>query len=822
MNSPLIWIAIFLASGILAGLTIRTSLVLAILAAALSVLISLLTIKRKIISSLSLFLTAFFIGCLLFQIGQIYPANHIKNFTPHEPESVYAAPLSERIGVYIEGLIIDEPQLTRTSYGEPKVNFILEASGFQKGDRKQNLPYDNADLPDRSQAVTGKVKVFISGDAERLNYGDRILVNGLLSSPRGPSNPGEFDYAQYLKRDGIFSILSAKGYNVVLLEKGGGNAVLRIAYSVRNRLKEIIDSNLPKGSADFVSAILLGQRQEVDFELNDIFMKTGTIHLLAISGLHVGLLTFLVILILKIIRIPRKASVVATISFLIFYAILTSGRPSVIRATVMAIAILFGWLIGRESQMWNSLGLAAILILGFEPNALFDVGFQLSFISVASILYLTPKLEELFYYDRKLAVPFMSRWKRYFAEGAFVSAAAWLGVLPFVLYYFNIVTPIAIIANLFAVPLTFLIITSSMPFIIFTAFTPFIGKIFAGATWLLCAMLFGATDMISKFPLAYLYFPKPPAPFIVIYYIFIVALIEHKRFKISIGKIAALGLLFINIIIWQNALKVNDGRLKVTFLDVGHGDSIFIEFPNGGNMLIDGGKGGDWDVGRNIILPFLRNKGIDTLDAVVLTHPDADHVGGLTSVIEGLNIRRALENGSESNTDAYLNFKDVINRRKKTKRDVLRRGDSIEVRDTDLLCLNPPIEWISNSNVEDNDNSLVIKVSYGDVGLLFCADIEEKAINDILKFGQILDAEVLMLPHHGERLTLERQIFIEEVSPKYAVISQGRAVKEVLRSKEAEEFLLSKGIKVFRTNRDGAIFVETDGKSILINNFKSY
>ncbi|KPK41802.1 MAG: hypothetical protein AMJ78_04495 [Omnitrophica WOR_2 bacterium SM23_29] len=719
------------------------------------------------------------------------------NFTPSEPESVY-----------IEGIIVDEPQSGRTYYGETKVSFILRADSFQKGNIKQ--------------AVTGKVKVFISGEVGKLNYGDRILINGLLSSPRGPGNPGEFDYATYLKRRGIFSILSAKSNNVIILKEGGGNPFFRAAYFVRNKIDKIIISYLPPGSANFLNAVLLGQRQDIDFELNDTFMKTGTVHLLAISGLHIGLLVFLVMLILKMLRFPYKLNIIATMFFLIFYAILTNGRPSVVRATIMAQVILVGTLIGRESSIWNSLGLAAIIILGFEPNALFDAGFQLSFISVASILYIMPKSEELFYYNRKLSSSFIGRWKRYLIEAAFASAAVWIGILPFILCYFNIVTPIAVLANLFAVPLTFLIIASSIPFIIFGAVVPLVGKIFAGTTWLLCVTLFGITDIFSKIPLSYLYFPKPSPFLIFVYYIFIVALIGHKRFKISVGKIAIVGLVLINILVWPGALKQNDGRLSVTFLDVGHGDSIFIEFPNGENMLIDGGKGRDTDMGQKVILPFLRNKGIYSIDAIVLTHPDADHVGGLTSVIKGLNVKRIFENGVRSDSDEYLNFEDVITR-KKIERIILRCGDSIVgAAKTKVICLNPPMEWATNPNIEDNDNSLVIKIHYKDIDLLFCADIEEKAINEILKYGQMLDADLIMLPHHGEKLTSRGEAFIEKVSPRYAVISQGRALREVLRSRGTEEFLLAKGIKVLRTNRDGAISVVTDGRVIFVDSFKRY
>ena len=796
MNSPLAWIAIFLTLGILAGNVIRLPLIFVIFAAILFSSIGLFTLRRKIISSIFLSATIFFIGFLLFQTGGIYPPNHVKNFTPFEPESVY-----------IEGLVIDEPQSNTASYGQTKIDFILSANFFQKDDIKQK--------------ATGKVKVFISGEkSEQLNYGDRILINGLLSQPKGPTNPGQFDYSQYLKRRGIFSILWAKSYDVVILGKRAGNSFFGAIYFVRDNIKEIICSHLPSEMASFLNAVLLGQRQDVDIGLNDIFMKTGTVHLLAVSGLHVGLLIFFIMLIFKIVRIPRKANILATILFLIFYAILTSGRPSVIRATIMAIVVLFGLLIGREPSIWNSLGLAAIIILGFDPHALFDVGFQLSFVSVASILYFTPKLESLFYYDKKLSLPFTNRCKRYLIKATCVSAAAWMGTFPFILYNFNIVTPIAILVNLFAVPLVFSIITSSISFIVFSTFAPFAGKIFAGTTWLFCSMLFKVTDIFSCLPLSYFYLPRPSVFLILVYYIFVIALIESKRLKISAGKIAIMGLVLINIVVWQSALKQNDSKLRVCFLDVGHGDSIFIEFPYGGNMLIDAGEGINSDMGRNVVLPFLRSKGINIIDAVVLTHPDSDHVGGLASVVEGLKVRHIFDNGVKAKNQAYRNFQDAVIK-KGLGNSVLKLGDLIGgIKDTDLICLNPPKQWAGDTNVKVNDGSLVVKVKYRDVDLLFCADIEEKAIINLLKYEQMLGGKLIMMPHHGEKLTQAGKALIEKVNPKYAVISQGKAQKEILNTERTESFLFAKEIEVFRTNRDGAIFVVTDGKSIYVDSFK--
>ena len=783
-------------------------------AAVFSLVVSSAAIRRKIPSFAALSAVFFFIGCLVFQARQIFPADHIKNFTTARPQEVY-----------LEGLVVDEPIIGKTFYGGEKVNFTLEADHLQREWIKNE--------------ITGMVRVSLAGGgtlplqagtlppAGTLSYGDRILVKGKLSRPKGPGNPGEFDYAKHLGRNRVFSILSAKARDISILENGKGNPVLILAYRTRGKIESLISGNLPGESANFLNAILLGLRQDIGNDLNDAFMRTGTVHLIAISGLNVGLIAFLMLLIFSMIRVPRKVGMMLTIVLLVFYAVLTNGTPSVVRATVMSIAILCGLLIGRETSIWNSLGLAALIILSYDPNALFDVGFQLSFVSVMSLLYITPKLEKFFYYDRKIAARFLSVWRRYILEGFFVSLAAFIGVLPLILYYFNIVTPISVISNLVAVPLSFLVTAASVPFLIFCLIFPPAAKIFAASTWFLCEALFAGNNFFSKMPFAYIYLPKPPVFLIALYYLFLVGFAEHERFKLPIAKLIVASISVFNVIVWTGALWPHDGRLKAAFLDVGHGDSVYVEFPYGGNMLIDGGRGGgeDWDSGRNTVLPFLRQKGIQALDAVVLTHPDIDHVGGLASVLDGLKVRYVFDNGATSDTYAYRHFsREVLeNRIAAGRRFILRRGDSIEgVKGVSILCLNPPAAWTKDPSVSVNDMSLALKVGFGGSAMLFCGDIGEKAISEAMLISPpLLKSSLIMLPHHGEKLSPWSEAFIDSVRPIYAVISQGRAAGEVSRSEDTQSLLSAKGIKIFRTNNGGSVFASMDGKNLSVDNFES-
>lgn len=255
MRSPLVWVAFFLSLGIWISSNIRIPILFVLSAAVFSLVISSVAIRRRIPSFAALSAAFFFIGCLLFQARQILPADHIKNFTPAGPREVY-----------LEGLVVDEPVIAKTFYGGKKINLTLEAGHLQR----DRLRY----------AVTGRVKVSLTGERS-FSYGDRIVVNGRLSRPRGPLNPGGFDYAGYLERNRIFSVLGARAQDAVILERDKGQAVLSLAYKVRGKIGAIISGGLPGESANFLNAILLGLRQEIGNDLSDAFMRTGTIQVLA-------------------------------------------------------------------------------------------------------------------------------------------------------------------------------------------------------------------------------------------------------------------------------------------------------------------------------------------------------------------------------------------------------------------------------------------------------------------------------------------------------------------------------------------------------------
>ncbi|MDO8618300.1 MAG: ComEC/Rec2 family competence protein, partial [Candidatus Uhrbacteria bacterium] len=422
---------------------------------------------------------------------------------------------------------------------------------------------------------------------------------------------------------------------------------------------------------------------------------------------------------------------------IVFYCFVAGSSPPVVRATIVFVIASFGYIIDRESDILNSLSLAAFLILLANPKELFDPSFQLSFGSVVSIILFTPRIEEIF-----------GKRKNYITKSAAVSIAASIGVFPIVAKYFNIVSPIAVLANLVIVPALLVLTVASFVFlslnIVGAVFClGWMGTILSVLTW----ATFYINHMLAQTPLSYIRIPSPSPFFICAYY----AVLAYLFFAKNRKYIFVAALVALNVLVWTEPLGYNGRQLKITFLDVGLGDSAIVQFPGRGTMLIDGGSGGVEgmaDAGKSVVAPYLWNNGIRKLDAVVVTHFHEDHMGGLLYILENFKVGSVIDNGEPSSDDAVLYKKYIeIVKKKSLRRIVVDDGDEITgfggVR---LYVLNPPEDKIFSN---PNDNSIVIKLEYEKFGAMFTGDISSDAMERIASYGGSLRSDVLKVPHHG-------------------------------------------------------------------------
>lgn len=485
-HRPLLWIAVTLSLGILFNEWIFLSFGILFLFTFLMILLGLLTQRKRIIATIFLLLSIVLSGAVFSKGYQTLPKDHV----------YHIARYYRRNPVMLEGIVVTGVE-KRNFFKGKKTTFILDVKRLKTrwGWKEKQ----------------GKVLVNIFRE-ESLTYGDYLVMEGKLHKPFEFSTDGTFSYREFLNRKSIKLILSVKknGY-VKVKESNKGNPVRAFSLKIKHRLKTILSDNLSKNEDSIMQAVLLGDRYNIPKHIRELFQISGVAHILAISGLHLGIVGFLIFLFLKMLPIPRKGQYLLTIFLLIFYSLLTGGRPSVIRATLMINIFLAGFIIERETDSINTLSFAAIVILLMNPLNLFDVGFQLSFVSVFSILYLYPKFMRIasrLLSKEETAPPSaglagLSPFGKYLIQSFSISLSAYLGVVGLIAYYFHIITPVSVFANLIVIPLITVIVALGMGLLLSGVVFPATTFMFAACLKVVLNLMVASIYLIVQIPGAY-------------------------------------------------------------------------------------------------------------------------------------------------------------------------------------------------------------------------------------------------------------------------------------------------------------------------------
>ncbi len=774
MKRPLLGIVAAFFLGILTEQLLDIPVFYILAYAIIFLLLSLLFIKSRKLFLLFAAIGFLFIGALAFKSYNSIPKDHIKNIIPVTQDC--------HKQVLLQGEILNQPDERITYYKEKESRFLLGVKALRD---------NNGWKP-----VRGILSVNVFNPRVNFKYGDMVILEGELSSPRPATNPGQFDYKKFLERKKIFYILKVREENFSKVTGHSGiNIIKLLALRASQRIEGLIDKFTPEPEGSVLKAILLGKRQDIGEDLNEDFVKTGTVHVLVISGLHIGLLVSIFLLLFKLFRLPFRVWVFILVPVVIFYCIMVDSRPPVERATIMTLVFLFGRILRREQDLLNTLAFCALVILFLNPNDILDVGFQLSFLTVGSIIYFTPKLEKMFLKNE------LTRF--HLLRALLVSFSAWLGSAPLIARYFNIFSPITVIANLFIVPWMFFVLASSVIFIISGFISSSLGLVFSQSAHFSVLILIKMASIFANIPLSYVRVKSPPWIYIIGFYIFLLFFFNRRLFKVKAKYFLIAALVILNFFIWRGAFFENEKTLRISFLDVGKGNAAFLEFPKGGTMLIDGGEGLGTNIGGLTLSRFLGSKGINNIDLVMATHPHTDHIGGIVTVLKNFKVRFFIDNGDSEANPLYAKCQDLI-KQKRIKRFVVKEGDSIEgFEKVELLVLNPPARKFDDLN----NDSLVLKLTSGDFSVLFSADIKEDgAKNLLLSQYKQMPSTVLKVPHHGGALGDAAFEFIKTINPKAAVISLGgREVNGDLLS------ILSRlQTRIYRTDTDGAIFLKSE------------
>jgi competence protein ComEC len=642
----------------------------------------------------------------------------------------------------------------------------------------------------------------------KIDFGIRLELEGTLEPFPFQRNQGEFDYGKYLALNDIQGIVTVMGLEHVHVgDRVQGNSLLTLTYALQQSAYRTIDRLHSPRHASFLKGIIFGYRADIPPDVKQSFLDTGTIHILAVSGSNVAFVAFIFFSVLGFLRLPKKAVGGIAILGLIAYMIVTGSSASVVRATVMAIVFLCGTLLERKADVYNSISVAALLMLSWNTNTLFDVGFQLSFAAVISIVYFYPRLESLIQKipERFKEIKGVDTVLKLFA----VSLAAQCGTVPFTAYYFGRVSIISLVANLPVVPISGLNTFLGAAELMVYPVSPWMAQCYAAVNDFLVWFLLGFVRQAASVPFAYMEALHFTMAFVAGYYLLVICIfnlnVAHLRALLMIGV-----LVLCNYVLYAGIWQKAHQQMTASVIDVGQGDAVILEFPNGKRLLIDAGPlTQKFDAGERTVVPYLKRQGILQLEYVLITHPHSDHIGGASSILKLLRVDTLV---MAVHSTVGREVKDLLEvaASRHTGMKVVRSGNQIQIdSNARVYVLYPDTNHTAEKN--QNNSSVVIKVIYGHSSILLVGDAEVPTEQRMVpRYSTFLSSNILKVGHHGS-ITSSSEEFLKEVSPQTALVSVGIHNKFRHPSPFTIWRMKSHSIDIKRTDKSGAIILESDG-----------
>ncbi len=659
-----------------------------------------------------------------------------------------------------------------------------------------------------------KIKSNVRITSNGLEFGDRIFGSAKLKIPDLPRNTGGFDYRRYLKTQEIY--LTGVTQEVKIIGKNQLNFIEEMSESFRKKVRDFAENTLDKETSGILQALVVGDDREIDENIEQEYKKAGMVHLLVVSGGHISFLIMLVTYILEFINIGKNKSKYAMIFIIIIYIFITGCTPSVLRAGIATIIITVAGLIGRSNDTLTTIGFVALILILENPNTVYSLSFELSFVGAIGIILGYPKLNEII----KKALP------EKVSEAVSLTISAQLFVTPITLYNFNTIYLGGLISNIFSMSLAGIIMMYGiLLFPIYLLIPPF-GKALAVPLELLIKIMNKIANIFSDIPGFNYTLPTPSLLQIAIYYmvLFYVLDIDERIFikritnlpqisqKNGYKKLITIFCGVMSILIVAFAANILPNPLEIAMIDVGHGDSILITTPHRKCILIDTGdsyvsNGKRYDMGERTVLPYILKKGFSKIDFLILSHLDSDHIGGFNSIISNIKVDKVGISINNKVKEKGENIEKIIESH--SKKIYLKKGQKFTIDGIKFTVLAP--KKVKEVTDENND-SIVILMEYQGIKTLFMGDMESGAEEELIKDNRDLDVDVLKLGHHGS-ITSTTEKLVKITTPEISLISVGTRFKSI-PSETVLNRLRSVNSKVYRTDKMGEVIVKISNSKL--------
>lgn len=677
------------------------------------------------------------------------------------------------------------------------------------------------------QTATGKIELTVKGQLEeKLEPGENLLIRAKIARPWKFNTPGSFDYPRFLAHTRSIWVTGwirspAHIHKLPKTEKMSfPQKAIFLPELIRTKINFFIDAHLDQRTGGLYKAILTGDKASISPEINESFKATGAIHLLAISGLHMGLIAFATSLIINwflrrstwlMLHMPTwKIAALLSIPCLISYAFIAGFQTPVVRSLIMALVFFIAITVDRQWHMPTNIAIAAFLILIFQPTAIFTASFQLSFAAVISMAAVLPQIKLLTQKPSSQSTTqdgLKNKIINSIKSLLFLSIAAQLGTLPLLLFYFNRVSTLSAISTLIIEPLIcFWALPIGLLGSIFIFMSPLLAEFFFHAGNLGLSLSISLTKWLACLPLSSIWTSTPSFPMIMLYYMSLFSFLSIKKNKKM--KITALSCLFALVfLIFQSKYSNSSSQTdKITFLDVGQGNASVIELTDGFKAVIDGGgsHSSRFNIGEAVIAPYLWQKGISKIDAVIISHPDSDHFNGLPFVIKRFKPDILWINGDMPENYTYEELIKIANKLN-IKIKIPNYNETLYSNSHSQLT-NATCRFLEQEVYSDNDRSLVIKLASQGKNILFTGDISADAEEKLVAENRDIKADILLLPHHGS-ISSSSAKFLLAVDPETVIISAGKHNRNTFPSPDVLKRCQENGLKYYNTAVDGSVTV---------------